>query len=251
MFRYQPERITVGTCYRYTKSNIDGTFPAIVSVYVASRTHIDVIKREPYSEVLAYVQADFDWDVFGVTNIHSWHVVEGGHLSGQAGGQWIGDTFTMYIGPGIFPVKVTPPMFNYNFDLSDLNMMYRHLDNPEADIDFSIIEPNWELLMAQTVNPVGEHANMVLFKPARLTYKGQADFKGTLCYRYDLTLEGQTGQAWFAVEGRHIVCIEHPYRDNPTWESFKLELLTIESMTKGDWNRYILEELERAQTYEG
>lgn len=251
MFHYHPERITVGTCYRYTKSNIDGTYPAIVSLYIASRTHIDVVKREPYSPVLAYVQADIDWDVFGATHLHSWHVIEGGLLRTQGSNQWINDTYTAYIGTGSFPAKVKHPLFNYNFDLSDLNVIYRHLEDPETTLDFGIVEPNWERIIAEDFRPEGQQADVLLYKPAQLAYIDRADFKGTPCYHYTLTLEGQTGQAWFAVEGRHIVCIEHPYRDNPTWNSFKLELLTIEPMSKGEWNRYVLDELERAQTYEG
>ena len=60
LFRYQPEKIEVGTLYHYQKSNLDGSNAANISIYTASKNHVEVLKVEQNSDVLAYVTADFN-----------------------------------------------------------------------------------------------------------------------------------------------------------------------------------------------
>ena len=43
-FKYQPERIQTGVVYHYIKSNIDGSKPADVALYVASNERIEALR---------------------------------------------------------------------------------------------------------------------------------------------------------------------------------------------------------------
>ena len=84
LFKYQPEKIEVGTLYHYQKSNMDGSNPAAISIYTASKTHLEVLKVERNSEVLVYVTADMNWDLFCPDHMLSWHVLPDGSLKLQA-----------------------------------------------------------------------------------------------------------------------------------------------------------------------
>ncbi|MDP6513010.1 MAG: hypothetical protein QF878_07480, partial [SAR202 cluster bacterium] len=46
LFEYRPEKIKIGAVYHYVKSSIDGGNPADVSIYVAARDRVEVLKIE-------------------------------------------------------------------------------------------------------------------------------------------------------------------------------------------------------------
>jgi hypothetical protein len=73
-FRYRPAKIDVGTVYHYLKTNIDGTTPEHVSIYVAARDRIESYKFHPKGSRAGLVIATMDWSIFSVTALESWQV---------------------------------------------------------------------------------------------------------------------------------------------------------------------------------
>src|SRR5262245_35825291 len=63
-FRFQPERIRVGEVAHYAKSNLDGSKPTRVSIFVAAPDRLEVAKVEKGVVDAAWVRAHFDWKLF-------------------------------------------------------------------------------------------------------------------------------------------------------------------------------------------
>ena len=63
-FRYQPEKIRVGEVAHYVKSNLDGSKPTRVSIFVAAKDRLEVVKVEQGVIDAAWVRAHFDWTLF-------------------------------------------------------------------------------------------------------------------------------------------------------------------------------------------
>ena len=59
-FSFHPELIDPGTVYQYIKSNIDGSYPARIFIYVRDHDHLDVLKFEEHGLDAALVQAHMD-----------------------------------------------------------------------------------------------------------------------------------------------------------------------------------------------
>ena len=67
-FKYQPEKIDVGTVYHYIKSNIDGSYPARFYIRLVNRENLDIWKFE------AHVTAHMNWETFSADRLESWVV---------------------------------------------------------------------------------------------------------------------------------------------------------------------------------
>ena len=63
-FRYRPDRIRVGEVAHYVKSNLDGSKPTRVSIFVVAKDRLEVAKVEKDVIDAAWVRAHFDWKLF-------------------------------------------------------------------------------------------------------------------------------------------------------------------------------------------
>ena len=246
LFEYQPEKIKVGTVYHYVKSNIDGTNPADVSIYVAATQRVEVLKIEQGSSLPAYVTADFDWESFSAIRLDSWHVIEDGSLRRQLESNLSleHNTYTAYLGDGVFSADVGHyPVHNYNFDFISFNFMFRHLINPEQGFEIGVIEPNWDVILSPVFSPTGEARNVLLYKgKALIEYLGNDTYHDVDCRKYRISgdgMENQVGFFWVNKENEHFENFEHPHRDNPAWDNFKFDLRSIETMTMAEWKDFI------------
>ena len=246
LFEYQPEKIKVGTVYQYVKSNIDGTNPADVSIYVATTQRLEVLKIEQGSSLPAYVTADFDWDSFSAIRLDSWHILEDGSLRRQLESRLSleHNTYTAYLGEGVFRVEVGHyPVHNYNFDFISFNFIFRHLSNPEQDFEIGVVEPNWDVILSPEFSPTGGAANVLRYKgKALIEYVGNDTHHDVDCRKYRIGGEGmenQIGFFWVNTDNGHFENFEHPHRDNPAWDSFKFDLRSVGDMTTGEWKNFI------------
>ena len=247
VFRYQPEKIQVGTVYRYCKSNLDGSWPAIVSIYLASRTHVEVIKREPESTVMAYVVADMNWELFSPDHMDSFHMLPNGDLRLQVNLSHVDRVDYAYLKgtEARTPIDLYP-VHNYNFDFISFNLTFRHLVDPKSRFEIGVTMPDFEAMRQ------GKFA--MFYGRLAIEYVQDELHHERLCRKYRIGgagLQNQSGWIWVDKAGEYWVDFEHPMADNPTWNSFKFALLSVEQLTAGEWNAYMAAELERAQTYRG
>ncbi|MEK7728321.1 MAG: hypothetical protein AAB354_07885 [candidate division KSB1 bacterium] len=77
-FRYQPEKVEVGAVYHYLKTNIDGTAPENVSIYVVSPDSVVALKFHPGAKQAGLVGARLDWKLFCATRLSSWQLFHTG-----------------------------------------------------------------------------------------------------------------------------------------------------------------------------
>src|SRR5215213_5952832 len=73
-FRYQPEKIAVGKVYHYAKTNLDGSDPEYISIWVEDRDRLQSFKLPPEGRQAGLVMAHMDWPTFSVDRIESWQV---------------------------------------------------------------------------------------------------------------------------------------------------------------------------------
>src|SRR5512143_1517590 len=83
-FTFRPGAVPVGEVFHFRKSNLDGSRPAMVSVYVLDPDRLDVLKAEDVGRRLARVQARIDWRSFSVDELVSWNGLETGRPVRQA-----------------------------------------------------------------------------------------------------------------------------------------------------------------------
>jgi hypothetical protein len=243
-FRYQPERIESGSLYHYTKSNVDGSNPAGIYIYVASRGHLEVLKVEKDSPVLAFVTADFDWMTFSAEHLSSWHVLPDGLLRSQGSTGLRGDTFTKFIMNSEFPSSVKHyPFHVYNFDFTSLNFAFRHLVDPEKSFEFGVIDPDWKKIMSPSFKPGGTQQGIFVFKgKAEINFVGYEKYMESDCRKYRISGPGMSdkeGFIWVDRKLGHFVNFEHPTPDNPAWNSFKLELQSLKNVGEPGWRKFI------------
>jgi hypothetical protein len=240
MFKYQPDKIQVGTVYHYTKSGIDGSKPMTVSVYVDSKDGLQVFKTEPGYEDAAFIIADMNWAFFSANGLRSMKI-------------WKSDKRDLIATLAFEPQKKsylaklqdqeqeTPipffPVHVYNFDFITLNFAFRHLKDPKQSFKIGIADPDF--------------TNESLFKyygEATIDYVEDTDYKGTKCRKYKISgkaMQDKEGWIWVDYNGGYFVNVEIPVPDNPDWKDFKFELKKVDKMTPEQWSNYIATNIGR------
>ena len=71
-FRFQPDKIETAMVYHYVKSNLDGTNPGNIALFVASPTRLEAFKYRPGGTTATLVVAEMDWTVFSPARLESW-----------------------------------------------------------------------------------------------------------------------------------------------------------------------------------
>ena len=241
-FKYQPEKTQPGTVYQYIKSNIDGSSPARVYIRMPDEQIIDVWKFESHNYDAAHVQAHMDWEIFSADQLDSWVVTSDGASRQQA---------RMSVSPNEASVTVELqgmtgktqighfPFHIYNFDFISLNMSLRHWANPEGELNIGVVQPNFNPEIDSLLNYEGV---------TTLKYIGSEKRNGSLCRKYSLEgqwLNGQAGQLWVSQSEGHIEDMEIPIPDNPDWDDFKFNLVSIQSMDDAQWERFISSEIKK------
>jgi hypothetical protein len=232
-FQYVPERIKMGTVYHYTKSNLDGSKPATVSIYISSLDTIEVYKAEFEVIDAAHIIAKMDWDLFSATDLDSGHLLKDGSREPVAKMKVskADNTLQVQFRDQEESVAIDHyPVHIYNFDFISFNYTLRHLKNPTETFEIGIADPVFE----------GE--GLIKYKgKAKIEYVGDAPCHQTTCRKYKITGKpfGDTeGFMWANKKEGYAENIEIPVPDNPDWNSFKFELKKIEQMTPAQWEVY-------------
>jgi len=244
-FMYRPELIEAGTVYHYIKSNIDGSYPAQIFIYIRDPDHLEVIKLEEHGMDAALVHAHMDWETFSADQLESWVLTPDGERRPQASLSSSSEdrTFTIswqdrkdIIPVGHYPVHI------YNFDFISLNYILRHWKDPEGEVTIGILQPNFD------PNPetMMKYKGTVLIK-----YVGNEARDGQPCRKYNIGGEGlknHNGVMWVNTEKRMIQDIEIPIPDNPDWENFKFRFISSEHMDSRQWTEFMNAEIQKLKT---
>lgn len=236
-FRYQPRKIEVGIVYHYLKTNIDGTNPEHISIYVASNDQIESFKFHPKGTRAALVIATMDWSTFSAKNLESWQV----HADKEkalvatlrylpAGREVEVAIPIMNKGPEQVTIKYLP-FHVYNFDLASLNFAFRHLVDPAKPFKVGISDPTFS-----DSGPAFSYRGEV-----EIAFLGEEVRAGELCRKYRIDgpgLQNRGGTIWVNKRGGHFQDLEIALPDNPDWQSFKFKLQKTERMNRLQWAQF-------------
>jgi hypothetical protein len=241
-FRYQPSKIKVGEVAHYVKSNLDGTKPTRVSIFVVAPDRLEVAKVEREVIDAAWVRAHFDWTLFTSDRMEAAVINLDGSVEERA-------LFAVDRAKGEVDVSVGDrkgsaawqqlPFHVYNFDFTSLNFAWRHLVDPKKPFTIGIIDPTFQ-----------KEGDLIFYRgDARIEYERDETFKGKKCRRYRISgpgIENAVGVIWQDTGSGWLERIQIPFRDNPDWNSFKLDLLEIEKMTPAAWKKFVADSLAKA-----
>lgn len=232
-FRFDAARVPVGRVVHYVKSNLDGSKPALVSVYFAAADRIEVYKSEQGLDDAAEVNAWLDWSTFSIARLEAGVIRADGsrearaRVEVEADGRLhvrVGDQEQRIAGPAA-------PFHVYNFDLMSLGAALPHLAAPAAPFAVTIVDPTF-----------GRSPGLVEDRGAvAFTFVGEEALGGVPCRKYALTGPGlldRGGALWTRASDGLIERVESPLANNPDWQSFRLERVGEAPMTAEAWETY-------------
>ena len=174
-FRYQPKKIRVNEVAHYVKSNLDGTKPTRISIFVVAPDRLEVAKVERGVIDAAWVRARFDWTLFTSDDMRAAVLNLDGSVEERA-------VFTVDKPKGTVDVTVGDrkgtaawkqlPFHVYNFDFTSLNFAWRHLVDPKAPFTIGIVDPTFQ----KDGPPIFYRGD------ARIVYTGEDEVRGKTCW---------------------------------------------------------------------
>lgn len=236
VYKLRPERIAVGMVYHYVKTNVDGTQPEYVSLYIATRDRIESFKFHPKGTRAGLVTAEMDWKNFVARKLESKQVFASDEpksfaiLELDADGKNVTVSIPI-IKTEIETVKVeSMPFHIYNFDLASLNVTLPHLADPKKTFTVGIVDPTFK-----PDPPIAYKGELTV------TYEKDEQSNGveTRRYRAEGTGIGGKGTIWVNKKLGHIEDMEFDVANNPDWKTFKLKLTKTEKMTPDQWQQFI------------
>ncbi len=241
-FRYRPDRIRVGEVAHYVKSNLDGSKPTRVSIFVAAKDRLEVAKVEKDVIDAAWVRAHFDWKLFTADRLEAAVINLDGSIEERA-------VLAADVKAGVVNVTVGDktgaaawrwlPFHIYNFDFTSLNFAWRQLVDPKSSFTIGVLDPTFQ-----------DEGDIFVYRgEARIEYVGEEPLHGKACTLHRISgagIGGTTGSIWADPKSGWLEKVEIPFPDNPDWQSFRLELQGTETMTPEAWKKFIADSLAKA-----
>jgi len=236
-FRYQAGKLPVGRVYRYRKSNLDGSNPSEIALYLASETRLESLKWHPGEPEATLVVAEMDWSTGSVRSFRNFHVDADGERTLAAaidtspdGGSVIGT-----LGDQRLECRIRRfPWHSYDFDFASLNAALPFLTDPEGETRFDVLDPTY----------VDGKPALVVRGEAFLAYEGSEEHLGVACRRYAIDgpgLEERGGSLWAAAGAEpHLVAFEIDLPDEPGMRSGRLEWQASETRAPDEWSAFVL-----------
>ena len=237
-FKYQPSKVDVGSVYHYVKSNKDGSLPEQIVIYVAAADRLEVFKYHPETKASqsALVIAYLDYKLFHADKLESWRVTSLTDRALVASLEFDEKTKMVEVKIGDGATEKTEmkyiPFHIYNFDLSSLNFMMRHLADPESSFQVGIADPNF-----------AQEGPLFLYRgEVKVDFAGDEKREGQDCRKYKIDGPGVSnrgGFIWVRKDGEFFQEVDMDLPDNPNWQSFRLVLQSKEKKTPEQWKQFM------------
>jgi hypothetical protein len=231
-FRYEAGRIPIGRVHHYRKSNLDGSSPSRVALYLASETRLEALKWHPGEPGATRVVAEMDWEVASARALRTERIDEHGLHTPVAELEASADRRVLHVKVGEEAhtcALARFPWHSYDFDFASLNVALRFLADPEGEAELGIVDP--------VHGPEG--VRLSAKGTVVLAYEGSEERNGLACRRYVLDgpgLEERGGSLWVARgEEVFLVAFELDLPDEPGMHSGRLEWLRNETLAEGEW----------------
>ena len=229
-FRYQAGADRSGVVLRYRKSNLDGSHPADIDVFVAGPGRLESLKSSKGDTVATMVKAWLETDRLTVRRFESWRLTTGtsrlqvelDHAPGT-------DTLLVTLGGKVSRSAIrTWPWHSYDFDFASLGWALRHLRRPEGRVTVGVADPK------------GTAAGVIMddLGPVEVAFVKRERWNDRETRRYTIDgagLEQRGGTLWVDVESGFLAGFEIQKPDEEGFTSGKLVLKAIEPMTEAGW----------------
>ncbi len=232
-FRYQPERAPApGTVWHYTKSNIDGSAPWHLDLYVASPTRIDVLKWVEGASDFVEVSADIDLARGMPVNLQQWNTTASAReprLWGTTNGDKL--SITLAGGPSFELDSGGQPLHLWGFDLMGLAFVLPHLVNPDQAFEINIVDPNRP---GTEGRPFAQ--GIARFQPA-----GMEKINRIAARKYQISgpvFGDAIGWLWADQSSGRLLRVEHPVPTSTDWSDWKLDAVSVEQFDGIRWEQF-------------
>jgi hypothetical protein len=216
----------------YVKSNLDGSKPALVTMYIAAPDRIEVYKSEKDLTDSADVLAHIDWKRLSADSLDAGVITADGKREPRAKLSIAGSELFVKIGDTEERLRVdTFPLHVYNFDLMSLNVTLPRIARRNENFRIAFAEPTFgekpgvmELRGFVTARYVGgEPLDRVPTRKYVLSGDGMAGHEGTL---------------WINASDGMMQRFESTLANNPGWTSLRLDRRGTAHMSDGQWREY-------------
>ncbi|HEY1012005.1 MAG TPA: hypothetical protein VGE07_04815 [Herpetosiphonaceae bacterium] len=237
-FEFRQERLPIGSAFHYRKSNLDGSSPAAVSMYLSDGETLEVLKVEAHGVDAPLIRARLDWERFGADRLRSWLVTGDGVRRQMAEFSAEAEVIKVHL-PMAGRNERVPiahlPFHVYNFDLLSLVLMVPHLARPDEPFSVGLYQPGFSPRAKSAL----EYLGLAEFDPA-----GEVEDEGVVCRRYAVggpAFGGKTGQLWAERDTGLVRWIAIPVPDHPDWDSFMLTFERQERLGRAQWDAFVAE----------
>jgi hypothetical protein len=232
-FRFEPAKVPSGKVLHYKKSQIDGSRPTQVSVYVRDQERLESLKWDENATTATLVQARMDWPRFSVREFRSLHLEKGlppelrGTLEANSNGTELKVSF---VENKTITIRRWP-WHSYDFDFASLGLTLPHLRNPEADVIF------WRT----DVVFAGEVIDFAEVGGIRLHFEANEARDAQQLRRYSIGgagFEHRYGKLWTDASSGLLVEYRIPIGDEPGYKNVHLRLDRVETMSPAQWETF-------------
>lgn len=234
-FRYQPERAPVpGTVWHYTKSNIDGSEPWHLDLYVASPTRIDVVKWVEGGSDFVEVAADIDLAKAMPVNLQQWNTT----TKAREPRLWATTQADKLIvalagGPQFELESGGQPLHLWGFDLMGLAFVLPHLVDPGQAFEIAVVDPN---------RP-GSEGRPFAQGIARFEPSGSETINGITARKFKISgavFGKAVGWLWLDQDSGRLLRVVHPVPTSSDWSDWKLDAVGVEQLDGLRWEQFKL-----------
>jgi hypothetical protein len=237
-FLYDPTRVPVGRVFHYMKSNLDGSHPAHVALYVAAQDRFETFTVAPGDSVAHHVIATMQWITCAVKRIEWWRVPRRGvpvleRVVTDGSDDRSFDVESPNSGRPIERVNmVWRPWHLYPLDLASLAMTLPHIINPKDSLTIALA----------TEGAPGDSTTYTYRGKATLAYRRDETRSGEVTRAYEMdgpALDHRGGTIWTRVRDGMIQDLELGLPTAPEWTGFKLRLIRTRGMSELRWKRFV------------
>jgi hypothetical protein len=233
VLQFDPAKVPQGKVLHYRKSNLDGTHPTNVSVYVADSERLESLKWDQGATEATLVSARMDWKRFSVREFQSTHLERGKPAEQRA---------TLIANPDGTQLRVSFlngrtvavhhwPWHSYDFDFASLGLVLPHLRDPRADLIF------WRT----DVVFLGEGTDFSEVGGIRLHFESIELRDRQQVRRYSIGgagLEHRYGTLWTDATTGLMIEYQIPIGDEPGYKDVRLQLGRMQDMTRDQWEAF-------------
>jgi len=229
-FELNLHRIPTSTLVVFHKSNLDGTNPADISVYIRDSTHLESFKpwHDPTTRA-TLVTAQMDWRRFSVRAFNAFEL--NCDQLPQPRATLESGEHDLRISLMKDPVPLTHlPWHSYDFDFASLGLAMPMLKNPLEPFTFTRMDFEFEPTMR--FREMGE---------ITVRYQARELHNGRATRRYSIGgpgLRDTVGTWWADTATGTLVEYEIPIGDEPGYDSVRLTLKSFTRMTAAEWETH-------------